>query len=85
MPGNDASFIMGKVYRIAPDARAAKDGLVRIIEGGEDYLFAKTQFALVDCHHGVGAHCLLSNEPANTQLEPTARSFRKVPRLSCKR
>jgi hypothetical protein len=47
--GNEASLIVGKVYRIVPDARAAKDDLVRIIdESGEDYLFDKTQFAFVD-------------------------------------
>jgi hypothetical protein len=47
--GNEASLIVGKVYRIVSDARAAKDDLVRIIdESGEDYLFDKTQFALVD-------------------------------------
>ena len=47
--GNEASLIAGKVYRIVPDARAAKDDLVRIIdESGEDYLFDKTQFAFVD-------------------------------------
>jgi hypothetical protein len=47
--GNEASLIMGKVYRIVPDARAAKDDLVRIIdESGEDYLFDKAQFAFVD-------------------------------------
>jgi hypothetical protein len=38
--GNEASLILGKVYRVIPDARAAKDGLVRIIdESGEDYLY----------------------------------------------
>jgi len=47
--GNEASLILGKVYRILPDARAAKDDLVRIIdESGEDYLFARGQFAFVD-------------------------------------
>ena len=47
--GNEASLILGKVYRIVPDARAAKDDLVRIIdESGDDYLFDKTQFAFVD-------------------------------------
>jgi hypothetical protein len=46
---NEASLIVGKVYRIVPDVRAAKDDLVRIIdESGEDYLFDKTQFAFVD-------------------------------------
>ena len=47
--GNEASLILGKVYRIVPDARAAKDNLIRIIdESGEDYLFSKGQFVLVD-------------------------------------
>lgn len=46
--GNEASLILGKVYRIVPDVRAAKDGLIRIIdESGEDYLFPKIQFAFV--------------------------------------
>lgn len=46
--GNEASLILGKVYRILPDARAAKDDLIRVIdESGEDYLFAKQQFAFV--------------------------------------
>ena len=47
--GNEASLILGKVYRIMPDARAAKDDLIRVIdESGEDYLFAKDQFAFVN-------------------------------------
>ena len=47
--GNEASLILGKVYRLVPDAQAAKDGLVRIIdESGEDYLFNKAQFVFVD-------------------------------------
>ena len=46
--GNEASLILGKVYRVLPDTRAAKDDLVRIVdESGEDYLFHKTQFAFV--------------------------------------
>jgi hypothetical protein len=47
--GNEASLILGKVYQVVPDARAAKDDLVRIIdESGEDYLFDRSQFALVE-------------------------------------
>jgi hypothetical protein len=46
--GNEASLILGKVYRVLPDARAAKDDLVRVVdESGEDYLFDKEQFVLV--------------------------------------
>ena len=47
--GNEASLIPGKVYRVVPDAHAAEDDLVRIIdESGHDYLFHKTLFAFVD-------------------------------------
>jgi hypothetical protein len=47
--GNEASLVLGKVYRVVPDAQAAKDDLVRIIdESGDDFLFHKTQFAFVD-------------------------------------
>ena len=52
--GNEASLILGKVYRILPDARAAKDNLLRVIdESGEDYLFTKQQFAFVDLPQAV--------------------------------
>ena len=47
--GNEASLILGKVYRVVPDTRATKDDLVRVIdESGEYYLFDKDQFVLVD-------------------------------------
>jgi hypothetical protein len=52
--GNEASLILGKVYRVLPDARAALDGVVRIVdESGEDYLFDKEQFALVELPQAV--------------------------------
>jgi hypothetical protein len=44
-----ASLIPGKVYRILPDPKAAKDDLVRIIdESGEDYLYDRSHFVFVD-------------------------------------
>ena len=47
--GNEASLIRGKIYRVLPDGRAAKDDLIRVVdESGEDYLFAGTQFAVVE-------------------------------------
>jgi len=50
----EASLIRGKVYRILPDPRAAKDDLVRIIdESGEDYLFHKSHFVFVDFSQAV--------------------------------
>ena len=43
-----ASLILGKVYRIIPDPRATRDGLVRIVdESGEDYLYHKSHFVMV--------------------------------------
>ena len=45
----EASLIRGKVYRILPDPKAAKDDLVRIVdESGEDYLYHKSHFVFVD-------------------------------------
>lgn len=44
-----ASLVLGKVYRIIPDSKAAKDDLVRIVdESGEDYLYHKRYFVFVD-------------------------------------
>ncbi|MBI5472423.1 MAG: hypothetical protein HY961_08775 [Ignavibacteriae bacterium] len=44
-----ASLIVGKVYRVLPDARAAKDEFVRIVdESGEDYLYHDSHFVFVD-------------------------------------
>ena len=49
-----ASLIPGKVYRILPDPRAAKDDLVRIVdESGEDYLYHRSYFVFVDFPPGV--------------------------------
>jgi hypothetical protein len=44
----EASLIPGKVYRVLPDARAARDELVRLVdESGEDYLYDKNHFVFV--------------------------------------
>lgn len=44
-----ASLIPGKVYRLIPDARAAGDDLVRVVdESGEDYLYHRSLFLFVD-------------------------------------
>ena len=44
-----ASLVLGKVYRIIPDPKAAKDDLVRIVdESGEDYLYHKSHFVFVN-------------------------------------
>ena len=47
--GYDVSLIPGKVYHVVPDERATRDDLIRIVdETGEDYLYHKDLFALVD-------------------------------------
>ena len=47
--GNEASLFVGKIYAVIPDAKAAQDDLLRVIdESGEDYLFAQSQFAPVE-------------------------------------
>lgn len=43
------SLILGKIYPILPDPKAAKDNLVRIVdESGEDYLYDESHFVFVD-------------------------------------
>jgi len=38
-----------KLYERLPDARAAKEGLVRVVdESGEDYLYPERNFVMVD-------------------------------------
>ena len=49
-----ASLIPGKVYRMIPDPRAARDDLVRIVdESGEDYLYHKSLFLFVEIPRAV--------------------------------
>lgn len=44
-----ASLIRGKVYRMIADPKAAKDDFVRIVdESGDDYLYHKSHFLLVE-------------------------------------
>ena len=61
----EASLIPGKVYRVLPDPRAAKDDFVRIVdESGEDYLYHKSHFVLVDFPKAVRKKLLeLQNTP----------------------
>ena len=44
-----ASLVPGKIYRILKDAKGSKDDLIRVVdESGEDYLYHKSLFVLVD-------------------------------------
>jgi len=45
----DGDIEAWKVYRVLPDEEAIAVGCLRFIDGsGEDYLYAKEQFVLVD-------------------------------------
>jgi hypothetical protein len=47
--GYPASLEVHKIYRVVPDADAAEDGDIRIVdESGEDYLYPAEWFAAVD-------------------------------------
>lgn len=47
--GYKASLITRKVYEILPDEKGSEDDLIRIIdESGEDYLYHKSHFVLVE-------------------------------------
>jgi hypothetical protein len=54
-----ASLIVGKIYRIIPDAKAAKDDLVRVVdESAEDYLYHKSHFLFVEFPRAVAKRIL---------------------------
>ena len=45
----EASLIVRKIYEVLPDEKAAQDDLLRVIdESGEDYLYHRSQFILVE-------------------------------------
>ncbi|MDD9982510.1 MAG: hypothetical protein OXU81_14330 [Gammaproteobacteria bacterium] len=44
----------GKAYRILPDAKAAKEGLIRVIdESGEDYLYPESRLVAIELPESV--------------------------------
>jgi hypothetical protein len=44
-----ASLELYKVYRVLPDARAARDQMMRVVdESGEDYLYPNDRFVKVE-------------------------------------
>jgi hypothetical protein len=78
--GNEASLVLGKVYRVVPDPGAAKNNLVRIIdESGDDYLFANDQFAFVDFPRSIRRR-ILALEHVRQPLR--ARTKKRVTRTS---
>jgi hypothetical protein len=57
--GYAASLERHKIYRVLPDPEAEKDGDLRIIdESGEDYLYPKDWFVLINVPDAVEASLL---------------------------
>jgi hypothetical protein len=49
-----ASLELHKIYRVVPDADAASDGDLRVVdESGEDYLYPAEFFVVIDLPHAV--------------------------------
>jgi hypothetical protein len=47
--GNEVSLERRKIYKVLPDPRAAKQGLIRVVdESGEDYLYPQAFFAPIE-------------------------------------
>ena len=45
----EASLIVRKIYEVLPDEEAARDEMLRVVdESGEDYLYHRSQFILVE-------------------------------------
>ena len=57
--GYEASLERNKIYTVLPDAEAARDGDVRVVdESGEDYLFPADRFVAIDVPAAVRASLL---------------------------
>lgn len=47
--GYEASLIIRKLYEVLPDEKAAQDEFLRVVdESGEDYLFHRSHFLLIE-------------------------------------
>ncbi|NUO09851.1 MAG: hypothetical protein HUU08_14435 [Candidatus Brocadia sp.] len=47
----EASLIIRKIYEVIPDEKAEKDDFIRVIdESGEDYLYHRSHFILIELH-----------------------------------
>ena len=62
--GYPASLELHKIYSILPDAEAARDGDVRIVdESGEDYLYPAEWFAAIELPRRVKGSLLRRSAP----------------------
>jgi len=67
----EASLIFRKIYEIIPDEAAARDDLLRIVdESGEDYLYDKSHFIVVEFGIEVEQALLAKNQALKEEKEP---------------
>ena len=75
-----ASLEAGKLYEIVPDAKAAKHGLIRVIdESGEDYGYSADRFFILELPHALKKALEGLSSPIrqpNTTLKPSSRARR---------
>ena len=81
--GYPASLELHKVYAVLPDARAAEDDFLRVVdESGEDYLYSAKRFVSVELPQQVKRSWVRrvreSMMLANKTLQPTSRAQRKT-------
>jgi hypothetical protein len=63
--GYPASLELHKIYRVVPDAAAAADGDIRVVdESGDDYLYAADRFVEIEPPQTVKRSLLHAGEPA---------------------
>ena len=87
--GYPVSLDLHKVYAVLPDARAAEDDFLRVIdESGEDYLYSAKRFVSVELPQQVKRSWVRrvreSTILANKTLQPPNRARRKsrTPRVA---
>ena len=67
--GYPASLETGKLYQVVPDAKAAKHGLIRVIdESGEDYGYPSERFFVLEAPQILAK--ALSERPLTRRLFP---------------
>jgi len=56
--GYPASLELHKIYRVLPDADAARDADLRVIdESGEDYLYPASRFLMIELPKAIEQGC----------------------------
>lgn len=75
-----ASLIPRKIYEVLPDENAAKDDFIRVVdESGEDYLYHKSLFVLVELPAEI-EHALSATQTQGIHAPVRSRQRRLVVR-----